>query len=189
MPLVGTVHNGYPKITFQAGNYSKVLWDKGFDTHFSLLTCCEVRLMLVCPNCLKELRQGAGALWDGNFSLSLSLSLPVSIEFEIPRTPDVLPLSTWFPLVPVTLTCSGVELECPGCALNVKATSDAFYTFWEDKMYEQNSSTPYQNSSIDIPGSFQLPEAESLDSSISTIFWVKRTRGADLVCLVNIRIF
>jgi len=119
---------GVASVVFQAGSFVHSIFDASAPTNGvnPVSICCE------------ELRQVAGN-WTGQFSLIVFLESGYG-KFTVlsPTVTTLLPVSRYFSLVPVSLSCDGKEIICnasyTGCPINVSPTDDHLYSFWASTM-------------------------------------------------------
>lgn len=85
----------------------------------------------------QAVRTKAGNSWNGNITITLEFATPTHVELLVTKNTNRLPVKTWYPVVPPTLSCPGVNIRtpCPGCSMNVPSTEDSFYSFWSAKLY------------------------------------------------------
>jgi len=111
------------------------------------------------------LRAGAGALWNGNFTIvvePLIISQP-PFTLLVPSNPSRLPITEYYQGIPVSVECNNLPVSCvSGCPINTLPTSDPLYTFWS-------------NAIENLVGAYVLDQVlPTLNNTLSTIVWVTK---------------
>jgi len=139
-------------VTLKAGKYSLALVNNADD----------INMRMPFVHCCEELRTLAGPSWDGTITVTAVFASPTSsFSLLMPRDTTKLPIDTFFPVVPVTVTCNGKVLSSvlpSGNPTNVPSTEDPMLSFWIEQI---RVVYPW----LDLP---YVPD------SISTIIWETR---------------
>eukprot|EP01127_Copromyxa_protea_P010183 TRINITY_DN2459_c0_g1_i5.p1 TRINITY_DN2459_c0_g1~~TRINITY_DN2459_c0_g1_i5.p1 ORF type:complete len:1259 (-),score=229.58 TRINITY_DN2459_c0_g1_i5:1204-4620(-) len=120
--------------------------------------------------CCNEFREHS---LDGSFIITVSSSVPgAELTILIPEDTSRLPVSLYYQLVPVTLSCNGVEVSCnknkTGCPINVPTTIDPVYSFWSTILKS-------------IIGIIDVVTLDAEKDIISTIVWVSKQNPGSVI--------